>query len=114
MKNAMIFILLCGGVLATPAHDGPSPSALAPTPVKVNRTLPKVSPPKTGLEFSANPTAKEISRARVFEEPLVPIGAEPSAGENAELAATLLDYAKRSGPDNFASLTGFLERHPNS
>ncbi len=82
--------------------------------VTPNRTLPKVSPPKTGLEFSANPTTQEIFRARVFEEPLVPIGGEPDAAENAALAAALLGYAKRSGPDDFASLTGFLEKHPKS
>ena len=79
-----------------------------------NRTLPKVNPPKAGLEFSANPTTQEIYRARVFEEPLVPIGGEPTADENAALAAALLGYAKRSGPDDFASLTGFLEKHPQS
>ena len=82
--------------------------------VQVNRTVPKVSPPKIGLEFTANPTTQEIFRARVFEEPLVPIGGEPSAEENAALAAALLGYAKRSGPDDFASLTGFLEKHPKS
>src|SRR6185503_6171665 len=65
-----------------------------------NRTLPNVSPPKAGLEFSANPTTQEIFRARVFEEPLVPIGGDPTAEENAALAAALLGYAKRSGPDD--------------
>ena len=82
--------------------------------MKVNRTVPKVSSPKTGLEFSPSPTTQEIFRARVFEEPLVPVGGEPNADENATLAAALLGYAKRSGPDDFASLMGFLERHPNS
>lgn len=79
-----------------------------------NRTLPKVSPPKTGLEFSAHPTTQEISQARVFEELLVPIGGNPSAEENAVLAAALLGYAKRSRPDDFSSLATFLEKHPNS
>jgi RHS repeat-associated protein len=79
-----------------------------------NRTLPNVKPPKAGLEFSANPTTQEISRARVFEEPLVPIGGQPSTEENAALAAALLGYAKRSGPDDFSSLTAFLEKHPKS
>ena len=84
------------------------------TAVRVNRTAPDVSPPKTGLEFSAKPTVQEIFRARVFEEPLVPIGGEPSSDENAALAEALLGYAKRSGLDDFASLTGFLEKHPLS
>jgi len=66
------------------------------------------------LPFSANPTVDEIFRARVFEEQLVPIGGEPSAEENADLAAALHGYAHRGGPDDFSSLTAFLERHPNS
>ncbi len=84
------------------------------SPVHVNRTVPKVDPPRTTLEFSSNPTKDELFRARVFAEPLVPIGGEPSAGENAALANALLGYAERSGPDDFSSLTGFLDRHPQS
>ena len=83
-------------------------------PVSPNRALPRVQPPKMALEFSASPTTQELFRARVFEEPLVPIGGEPSAEENAALGAALLGYTKRSGPDDFASLTAFLERHPKS
>ena len=100
-----------------PVSDGrPAETTLrrASAPVIPNRILPKVEPPKTGLEFSAQPTTQEISRARVFEEPLVPIGGEPTAEENATLAAALLGYAKRSGPDDFSSLTGFLEKYPTS
>ena len=50
----------------------------------------------------------------MFEEPLVLIGSEPSAGENAALAAALLGYSKRSGPDDFTSLSSFLENYPHS
>jgi len=89
-------------------------AAPAGPPVSPNRTLPKVAPPKTGLEFSANPTEKEFFRARVFEEPLVPVGGTPTADENSDLAAALVGYAKRAGPDDFTSLTGFLDKHPQS
>ena len=41
----------------------------------------------------------------------MPIGGEPSAEENAALAAALLGYAKRSRPDDFASRTSILEQH---
>ena len=44
----------------------------------------------------------------------MPIGADPTPAENAALAAALLDYSKRSGPDDFSSLTGFLETYPKS
>ncbi len=66
------------------------------------------------LEFSAHPTAQEIFRARVFEEPLVPVGREPTMDENAALAAALSGYSKRTTPDDFSSLVGFLEKHPQS
>jgi len=82
--------------------------------VKVNRTLPKVAPLKTVLEFSASPTVEEIFRAHVFEEPLVPVGDKPTAAENSALAGALLRYAKRSGPDDFSALTDFLQQHPQS
>ena len=64
--------------------------------------------------FSPNPTSEDIFLARLFEEPLVPIGADPTPAENAALAAALLDYSKRSGPDDFSGLTGFLEAYPKS
>lgn len=51
---------------------------------------------------------------RMFAEPLVPVGQMPAAAENSDLAAALLGYAKRSDPDDFSSLTGFIDRHPDS
>lgn len=86
----------------------------AASPGKVNRTIPQIAPPRTALEFPTRPTVEDFFRARVFEEPLVPIGGEPSDAENAELAAALLGYSKRNGPDDFASLTSYLEKHPQS
>jgi len=70
--------------------------------------------PKTGLAFPAAPGVQDFFRARVFEEPLVPVGSEPTVAENADLAAALIGYSKRSGPDDFSSLTGFLQQHPQS
>jgi RHS repeat-associated protein len=105
-----LFILSTGYPSPPPASGDSPPTAL----VNVNRTVPQAAPPKTTLEFSASPTTQELFRARIFQEPLVPIGGEPGVDENAALAAALLGYANRSGPDDFASLTGFLEQHPKS
>src|SRR5208282_5069590 len=82
--------------------------------IEPNRTVPKVESPKIGLAFSTNPTPQEFFRAHVFQEPLVPVGGEPGPADNAALAAALVGYSKRSGPDDFSSLTGFLEQHPQS
>ena len=51
---------------------------------------------------------------RVFEEPLVSVGVEPSRAENGALGMALLRYSKRAGPDDFSALTCFLEEYPRS
>jgi hypothetical protein len=66
------------------------------------------------MNLSPNPTTEEICHAHLFEERLAPIGADPSLPENAALSAALLGYSKRSGPDDFSSLTGFLDDYPES
>jgi hypothetical protein len=57
---------------------------------------------------------QDIFAGHFFEEPLVPVGAEPTSADNAALAAALLRYSGRSGPDDFSSLTDFLEAFPGS
>jgi hypothetical protein len=64
--------------------------------------------------FPDNPTTEDIFRARIFEEPLVPTGAEPTPGENSDFAAALTAFAGRGGPDDFSALTEFLDAHPRS
>lgn len=83
-------------------------------PRTINRTVPTVAPPSMTLHFSSTPTSAEISRAHVFEEPLVLVGDDPGPVENAALASALVGYSQRSGPDDFSSLTGFLSAHPHS
>jgi RHS repeat-associated protein len=73
-----------------------------------------VVPMETSLRFPANPTPQDIFCARGFEEPFVPIGAEPTAAENAALADALVSYRKDFDPDDFSSLTDFLDDQPNS
>jgi RHS repeat-associated protein len=106
-----LLTILTTAHLASPPAAGAAPS---PSLSQVNRTIPPVEPPKTALEFSANPTAQELFRARVFEEPLVPIGDEPATAENAALGAALLGYSKRTNPDDFSALTDFLQQFPKS
>ena len=70
--------------------------------------------PAAELRFSPRPTVSEISNARVFDEPLLCIGGEPSVEENKALADALVDYSYRTNRDDFSSLTGFLARFPES
>jgi hypothetical protein len=66
------------------------------------------------LVLPARPTAADMFRARIFEEPLVPMGAEPTSQENADFAAALICYAECDDPDDFSALTAFLDAHPGS
>src|SRR5262245_18852750 len=99
------FITAAPRTLAGAPSDGKGqahPPDTTQTPaVKVNRTVPKVEPPKARLEFSSKPTREEFFRARLFEEPLVPMGGEPTPLENAALATALLGYSQRTSPDDF-------------
>jgi RHS repeat-associated protein len=62
----------------------------------------------------AQSTPRDIFMARLFEEPLVPIGTDPTESDTTALATALLAYSKRSSPDDFSSLTGFLQAYPKS
>jgi RHS repeat-associated protein len=64
-------------------------------------------------ETPSDPTPSDIVRARIFEEPLVPVGAEPTAEENAAFASALSSYTTGRG-DDFSALTSFLDAHPDS
>ena len=92
-------------------HQEPGPSELPR--VKVNRTVPKVSPPPASPIFSAEPTNEEIFRARTFQEPLVPVGAT-SKGENQALAQALTDYLKGGAGEATEPLEAFLSAHPDT
>ncbi len=90
MRRAIVGLLATAQCLmgvpvpAQPAGTTRRPPA-APT-VRVNRTVPPVKPPAAGVHFSAQPTVAEIFQARVFAEPLVPVGGVPSDAETRALA----------------------------
>src|SRR5688572_24385461 len=60
--------------------------------VRVNRTVPTVAPPVLEPAFGAEVTTEMITRARSFEEVLIPVG-EPSADENRALGQLLQTIA---------------------
>ena len=111
-------VLMAIPTVASAAPVTPSVPASTPPPqaprVTVNRTVPTVTPPPAEPQFSAAPTVAEITRARVFSEPLVPIGGEPTAGENLVLARTLLAYHRSGGIRWEPIVTDFLLTHTTS
>ena len=83
-------------------------------PILADASAPKSGGPAGTLRFSPQPTVPEISDARVFDEPLLPMGVEPGEEENKALADALANYSYRTNLDDFSSLTGFLSRFRES
>lgn len=65
------------------------------------------------LSFPENPSNHDIASARVFEEPLVPIGSTSNDSSNKELARVLVNF-KDSGSLNIEGISEFLSNHPDS
>ncbi|MGH9392482.1 MAG: cysteine peptidase family C39 domain-containing protein, partial [Vicinamibacteria bacterium] len=80
----------------------------------MNRTPPKVRERSAYPTFSESPTDKEIFRARVFAEALVPAGGTMAAEENQSLAGALTSFLRREDPEDFSSIESFLEEYPGS
>ena len=84
-----------------------------PPSVTVEPNPPKTEAAPAFAAFSANPTDDEITRARVFGEPLVPFGTTWPA-ENVALAQALGAYLRRGRSDDLSGLQGFLAAHPQT
>jgi hypothetical protein len=95
-------------------QEAAPPEAQAPLAVQANLRPPSVTPPPLFPVFSAQPTEAEIFRARVFEEPLVPIGHGTSAAENKALALALTGYLQAGGGERVGAIEGFIAGNPAS
>lgn len=67
-----------------------------------------------GLRFSAQPSIAEVWNARLFDEPLIPMGGTPTGPETKALADALTSYSCRTNLDDFSSMTDFLAAFPQS
>lgn len=101
--------------LAKPAipyrPDSPPP---VPKKVKVKtgpRKLKKVTPV---LKFSSNPTDLEITTARVFNEPLIPMSGPEQKGENLALAEAIKAFKAKKKPLDLSTFENFLKSNSNS
>jgi hypothetical protein len=105
----MLFPSLAPG-MARENCDDPAPLARA----TVDRTAPKTGLVAAIAVFSREPTDQEISRARVFGEPLVPSVAATTVQENKDLGVALSLYLRRGDPEDTTPLIAFLAGHPRS
>ena len=124
-----VFLILTQVIAAVPPtarNISKSPQRSLPD-VKVNRIQPVVESAPLMPVFSPDPSDAEITRARVFEEPLVKVhspgvnaarGVEPSPlpgrSENSSLARAITGYLQRNQPEDVSSFTEFLNEYPQS
>jgi RHS repeat-associated protein len=83
--------------------------------VRVNRTVPAVTPPSLDVSFGAEVSTAEVRRVRMFSELLTPTR-EPSAEENRDVARVLQLLASGSVTSDgyIAHLDRFFVDHPAS
>jgi RHS repeat-associated protein len=115
MFTLVVVALPCEDLVGAIIEQQTKTPAKAPLPpaVRVNRTIPKVTPIAAFPVFSKNPSDEDIIRARVFEEPLVPF-ATGNENENRALSAALLSYLKGGNTEDLSALESFLQTHPQS
>jgi len=82
-----------------------------PTLVSASDAVSRSRRPAAHLTFSAQPTDAEFFRARLFSEPLLPIGGRTTAAENTALAHALVTYAAASQPEDVEPVLSFLDKH---
>lgn len=110
--------LLAQSVGETPFEPAVPPPPAAPEPPPTNEAVQIRQPDTTlitpGLTFSSAPTDDELTAARVFREPLVPLAAVELPGENLALAGALLAYKGQANPIGFDAITAFVQAYPGS
>src|SRR4051812_45844976 len=104
LARALVISQLFAGLpaIAAPAQQSPEPTqvpATAPADppkeerrITPNRTVPKVTPPPTIASLSATPSDAELTRMRIFAEPLVPMSRGGTPAENAALTRAIREY----------------------
>ena len=100
--------------IASLAHAQPRAVTKRVKNIPVNRTVPETTVPSEFPQFSSEPTDAEISRARVFEEPLIPTSQESNKAENLALSTAISAYLHRGSNDDVSAITQFLSAYPMS
>src|SRR5580658_2321458 len=111
-KHSFLFVIarwLVWHVLAGTAAIHAEETSQAP-----NRIIPAHSEPSPFLSLPDQPTDQDIQQVRLFSEPLLPIGREPTAQENRNLARTLEAYSQRGIGDDLSALEQFVAGSPDS
>ncbi|HIA52074.1 MAG TPA: LysM peptidoglycan-binding domain-containing protein [Candidatus Melainabacteria bacterium] len=111
-----LVLLINQPVAALAAPQGPTPPnvpSYAQHPKSV-RLASKTPQQVKSTPLSDHPTDIELTAARVFEEPLIPMNAPAVSGENDELAKAIGSFKSKNDPENVSAFTDFIERFPKS
>jgi RHS repeat-associated protein len=112
----VIFLLTTGPAplaLAENAHGEKRTTPPPPPTVAVRKGAREVTLFKPKVSFSDNPTDLELTSARVFLEPLVPMHSEAVPGENQALAKAIVAH-KLHETDDISVFTQFMAAYPKS
>lgn len=104
------FLAFAQGALAIPLAAEPSlMPAMEPLSIEPVQTPPSVPPPPPTVVIPDQPTDQELFSARLFAEPLVPVGGTTTLAHNASLASALKAYRDLGAGEAVAPLRQFLQ-----
>lgn len=111
---AVLLLLAQSPAIALPSLNRVVTKAAPPkSPAKIRTGPHKLTPVQRTKIFSANPSDVEISSARVFLEPLIPMSTSAVLGENAALATAITTF-KTKKSDDISDFSKFLSSYPKS
>ncbi len=98
------------------ANTSPAKSLSVPpkNSVSIRKGPHKLVPVNTVLSFTKSPTDLEITTARVFSEPLIPMTSALVAGENNALASAIVAFKGKQKGDDISDFIKFLAAFPKS
>ena len=113
--RALVGFLIAALVVTSIPVAAQAPTVSSPLEnFRANRNKPRVAGPPDRLMLPDRPSRGDVFAARVFEEPLVPVGGEPSDDDTAALGRALGTFYRRSTQGDTSALTSYLAGHPTS
>jgi RHS repeat-associated protein len=101
-----------GAFAASPGSNFPS-AVQTPKNVHVNKRKPNFTP-YAGVQIPSSPTDQDITFSHAFPEPLLPVGAKTSSGENQALGAAIKKFLRRKEDEDVSAPTNFISQYPGS
>jgi YD repeat-containing protein len=111
-----LVLILNMPIVAMAATQGPTPPAVKDYPQNPSsvRRGPLTLNPVEPKALPDHPSDLDLSTARIFEEPLIPMSGPAVAGENDALAGAVKTFKKAKNAEDVSALTFFIEKYPQS